>query len=346
VVPGIVDGAELTGGDTVNGGGGADINGSVSVKVDYGWDVIGGVADFDAYFVRSVTVVTTKRSFGATKRFATKTVWVPVNVDGSGEPVDGVYLEFLFVGGLGVVAVGDEEDVFLDVLLDGEPGTAAEAEAVALTDGVEPESFVHAYLLACLDVDDQAGVLAEVTADVVVVVYLAEEADALRVFAVGVDEVLALGDAAHLVLGHAADGEDCLLELPGVELGEEVGLILDGVGGGAEPFPALLVDFGLGVVACGDEVVVLASFLVEGAELDEAVAHDVGVGGEACADFLHGVACDVLPVFLVAVDDGEGEVVAACHGGCHLDVFLGGAVEVTVFLGCYAYVVAVGLASL
>ena len=115
--------------------------------------------------------------------------------------------EVIAVGFNGVIAVHHPQDVALHVLLDDVPRAAAEAEPFALSDGVEPEAAMHAEHATCLAVDDLSGLLAEVLADVVVVVDLAEEADALAVLAVGGQQVFALGDGPHFGLGQMADGE-------------------------------------------------------------------------------------------------------------------------------------------
>ena len=253
--------------------------------------------------------------------------------------------ELVAVLELGVPAMGYEDDVFLDVLLDDEPGTATEAEAFALPYGVEPEALVTTYDLTGLDVDDTSFLLAHELTYEVVVVDLAEEADALAVLAVGTGQVGVEGDAAHLFLHQMADGEDGVGELLVGELCEEVGLVLDGVFGRAEPCASLLVDDGGGVVASGYLVVVVTYLLLEGSELDEAVAHDVGVGGEAALDAVDGIAHDEVPVFLLQVGDLEGETVFASRGLGEFDVFLGGAGRVFT-LHAYLDVMEVGLVSL
>ncbi len=198
--------------------------------------------------------------------------------------------------------MGDKENVLCHIFLHDEPRAAAEAEALTLADGVEPQSAVLTDDAASLQFHNVARLLAEVAAYVFVIIDIAEEADALRVLALGVDEVLALGYLPHLVLLVVAYGEEGLLQLPLVNLREEVGLVLYRVGAGGEPFVSVY-PLGLRIVAGCDEVVVVPHLLVEGAELDKAVAHHVGVGGIASLDFFHGVAGHLAPVFLVAVDD-------------------------------------------
>ena len=101
---------------------------------------------------------------------------------------------------------------------------------------MEPESLVLANLLARLQFNDVARLFAQVATDVVVVVDLAQEADALRVLAMGWCQVFALGYFAHFLLHHVSDGEESLLQLPVVYLSQKVRLVLYGVRTGAEPF--------------------------------------------------------------------------------------------------------------
>ena len=116
-----------------------------------------------------------------------------------GEPVEVVDGEGGLVGGGGVVAVGDVEDVVGDVFFDDEPGAAGEAHALALADGVEPEAFVLADATTCLEFDDIARVLAEVATDIVVVVDFSQKADALGVLALGINQVLTLCNLTYLI---------------------------------------------------------------------------------------------------------------------------------------------------
>ena len=57
----------------------------------------------------------------------------------------------------------------------------------------------------------------------------------MRVFALSVDQMLALGNLTHLILHHVANGEEGFRQLPVVDLCQEVGLVLHGVWAGAEP---------------------------------------------------------------------------------------------------------------
>ena len=86
----------------------------------------------------------------------------------------------------GIVAMRDEEDVSLQILLDHEPRTATESQSFALTDGVEPEATVYADFVACFYLAHIAGLFAQMSFDVVAKVDVTQKADALRVFALGI----------------------------------------------------------------------------------------------------------------------------------------------------------------
>ena len=169
---------------------------------------------------------------------------------GDGKVMEVVDGERLLVGCLGVVAMGHIEDIVGDILLDYKPRTTTEAESLALTDGVEPQTLVATYAATSLQLDDISGIVAEITLDVIVVINLAEEAYALRILAAGIYKMFALGNGAHLVLHIMTYGEICFLQLPVVDLGKEVGLVFHGVGTGGEPFLAVY-NLGLGIMTCG-----------------------------------------------------------------------------------------------
>ena len=312
----IVEDAELAWSYSVDGGLGVDDVGARGGLFQGAWEIFGGVADFEG------------------------DVW---GLHGAGEPVEVVDGEVGFVGGGGVVAMGDVEDVVGDVFFDDEPGTTGEAHAFALANGVEPEAFVLTNATASLEFDDVAWVFTEVTTDVVVVVDFSQETDALGVFAFGIDEVLAFCDLTDLVFNVMTDGEDGLTQLPVVDLREEVGLIFDRVRTGDEPFPASLIELSLSIVARGNEVVVMTFFFMEGTKLDQTVAHDIRIGGEACAYLFHRVAGDLIPVFTMTVDDFE--VTAIFMGDCcgHFEVFFRGAVPFFVVFRADFDVEAVGV---
>ena len=99
------------------------------------------------------------------------------------DPVHFVEMEEFAILLLGVVALRDIDHVVMDILFHHIPRSTAQTETLALTDGVEPESAVFAEFASGLKLEDRAGTFAEVAADEVIVVYLAEETDPLAVAA-------------------------------------------------------------------------------------------------------------------------------------------------------------------
>ena len=136
---------------------------------------------------------------------------------------------------LRVPAVCHEDDVLLHVLLHDEPRTAAQAQAFPLTNGVEPEAFVLADNLACLDVDNLALLFAQEAAQEVVVVYLTKEADALAVLASGTWQLGIKSNLPYLLLHQMSYRKERMAELFVAELREEVRLVLDWVFRRTEP---------------------------------------------------------------------------------------------------------------
>ena len=104
------------------------------------------------------------------------------NILGWQLPVDAVEAdngEVLLISCLRVVAMRYVDDVLLNVFLDDKPRSTTESHTFALSDGVEPVAAMLANLLACFQFDDVARLFTEIATDIVVVVDLAQEADAL-----------------------------------------------------------------------------------------------------------------------------------------------------------------------
>ena len=241
--------------------------------------------------------------------------------------------------------MGNIKDIALYILLDHKPRTTTEAKSLALTDGVEPQTLVAAYAATCVELDNITGIVAEIALDVVVIVDLAKEANALRIFAAGINEMFALCNGTHLVFHIMTDGEKGFLQLPVVDLGKEVGLVLHGVGTGGEPFLAF-DNLGLGIMARSYKVIFVTSLLVEGTKLDETIAHDVGIGSEASLHLLHGITGNIVPILAMAINHFETATIAMGHGCRHLEVFLGGAVPLLLLLGTNLDIETIGMQSL
>ena len=138
--------------------------------------------------------------------------WGMANLEGyllhrhlMGEEMEIVEGEILLVCRLGVVAMAHVEDVVLHVLLDDKPWTAAKAQALALTDGVKPQALVLADALARLQLYHIARVLAQITADIVIIIDLPQEADALAILALGIHQMLLLSYLSNFIFHMMTD---------------------------------------------------------------------------------------------------------------------------------------------
>ena len=80
--------------------------------------------------------------------------------------------ELRLIGRLRVITMRDIEDVVGDILLDDKPGASGEAHALALPDGMEPQSAMFTDAATGLQFDDITRLFTEVTTDIVVVVDL------------------------------------------------------------------------------------------------------------------------------------------------------------------------------
>ena len=298
-----------------------------------------------------VIAVNDKRAIGKGLYGGRMAVWGMPNLEGYmlwqssyalGKKVESVNSKVAAIGCGGVIAMTDVENILLRIFLHHEPGTSPETETLTLPNSMEPVAAMLANLLACLELDDISNLFANIAADIFVVVDIAKEADTLRVFALGVDEMFALSDVADFILNIVADREDGFLQLPLIDLREEVSLVFDRVGTCGEPFMTVY-PFSLCIVPGSNEVVVVPLLFVEGTELDEPIAHHVGIRSEATLDFLHGVACDLRPVLLMAIDNLQAAAIFGRHGGCHLEVFLRVAVPFLFLLGANLDVEAVGV---
>src|SRR3712207_535716 len=216
-----------------------------------------------------------------------------------GKEVKVVYAKVLPIGRSRLETLAHVEHVLGNILLHGIPWAAAKAQSVALTYGVKPQPFVHSYLLTGLQFDHIAGIFAKVAPYVVVVIDLSKKANALRILALGIDKMLALGYLAHLILHVVPYREERFLQLPIVYLSKKVGLVFHRIGACGEPFLAV-DDFGLGIVARCNEVVIVPHLLIESAELDESVAHHIGIRRETGPHLVHGVGRYLIPTLPVA----------------------------------------------
>ena len=106
-----------------------------------------------------------------------------------------------------VVALRDVNNVVFGVFFYHKPRSAAQSEAFTLPDGVEPESLVPAKFSASLEFDDVAFPLADVFADIIVVVYLSQEADALGIMTLRARKVVFLRKFPYFAFWQFSNGK-------------------------------------------------------------------------------------------------------------------------------------------
>ena len=68
--------------------------------------------------------------------------------------------EVLFIGCLRIVTVTDKKNILLNIFLDHKPMTTAEAQTLALSDGMEPQAFVLTNSHACFQFNHIAWLFA------------------------------------------------------------------------------------------------------------------------------------------------------------------------------------------
>ncbi len=175
--------------------------------------------------------------------------------------------------------------------------------------------------------DDFAGAIVDVLAQEGVDVDLAEEADALAVFFLGVGQAASSGNFADLGFGDVADGEVGALELLLADEGEKVTLVLVLVAAFEEAGGAFGCVFEPAVVTGGHAVKALAQRVVEeDAKLHLAIAHDVGIGRGPATIAGHQVVHHALAVIADEVDDLEVDAEVPGDGFGVGDVLLPGTV--------------------
>ena len=186
----IVDDTELAWGNTVDFLLGLKMPSAVCELLDVAWKVFWRVTDFKGDFFRLQ-----KKGRIIRTRFSCAFFCPRI---GRNE-MEIIHGDVVFIDFFGVVAVRDEQDVALEVLLNNEPRSAAESQAFALSDGIEPKATVCANLMPSFNLTDVTWLFAKVCLDVVAEVNIAQEANALRVFPLGVEQVCLLGNQAYLM---------------------------------------------------------------------------------------------------------------------------------------------------
>ncbi len=218
---------------------------------------------------------------------------------GDGELVAGMVGEMLFVG--------DVDDIGLRIFPHYVPGPSAQAQPLALANGVEPVALVRPQKAPRFAFADIAGALTQMAGDKVAVADFAQKTNPLTVFAVLGRQTVAGGQLPHLGFAQMANGEQGSGQLGLGEVGKEIGLVLDRIGGALEQ-EAVAFLFDAGVVARGYFVVGGIDAVVKGAEFDPLVAKDIRAGGAPGLQFGQGVGDHLVEVFGLQGDNLQGHV--------------------------------------
>ena len=190
------------------------------------------------------------------------------------------------------------------------------------------------------DVDNLSLLFPEETAQEVVVVYLSQKADSLRVLASCRRQFGFQGNFPHFLLHQVTDGEEQTLHLDARELCEEVRLVFHWVFCCAEPRFSVAFHDG-GIVTRSYLVIAVADEFLKGSELDEAVAHHIGIGCQSCFHSLDGISHHAFPILLLQVDHLQGQTVFVSCSPAHFKVFLRRASRVLFALHSYFNIIEV-----
>lgn len=230
-----------------------------------------------------------------------------------------------------MLALANDQHVARQVLLQHVPGLfagvlqAADAQALALADGVVHEAVVAADHLAVGGLD-VAGLGRQVLLEEITETALADEADAGGILLLGGGQAVLFGDGTHLrllQLAHRKQAAGDLLAAHGVQ---EVALVLVGVQA-LEQFAAPVHIAAAHVMAGGDQVGAQHQGIVqERLELDFPVAEDVGVRGTPGLVFGQEVLEHVVPVLGGEVGGVQVDAQPVAHGLGVRQVFPRGAV--------------------
>ena len=240
--------------------------------------------------------------------------------------------KILLVGRLRIITMTHIQDIVLYILLNHKPGTAAKAQALALADGMKPQTLVLAYALARFHLYDIARLFAQITADIIIIINLSQKADSLTVLALGIYQMLLFGYLANLILDMMADRENRFFQLPALYLSQEIGLVFHRIRTRDKPFIAIFIRFGLRIMPRGDEVIVVTHLLIEGTKLNQAVAHYIRIRRKTSLHLLHRITGYLVPIFMMAVNHLQLAPILSSHSRSHLQVLLRRAVPLLFLL--------------
>jgi len=243
------------------------------------------------------------------------------------------------------ISVTYEEDIALKVLLYHEPRASTKTKPLSLADSIEPKSLMLSYLLACLYLTDITRILSKMSLDIITEIYIAKEADTLTVLAFCIKKLCLFCHLAYLMLPQMTYREHQFVHLNRVNLAEEVSLVLYWIRTSTEPH--LIIYNGCsGIMACGNLVIVLTSHILEATKLNEFVAHYIRIRSKSLTSLVHSVANNLLPVFLVKVDDIKFQSVLTGKPLTDLHIFLRRTVPFSIPVRTNLYIKQMGINTL
>ena len=219
--------------------------------------------------------------------------------------------------GVGTVVADDEfvrGHAFVDHDIGGFRFRRGDADAAALSERVVVQSAMLAEHAAG-EIDDRAGFFREIFFQKILHADFADEADALAVFFLRSDQSGLGGLGAHFALEQLADRKPGASDLLGSQHGEEIRLVLAGIGAFVNRFGMVGPGRSARVVSGADTVEAFAQREIEeDAEFYLAIAIDIGIGCHALGVTLEQVIHDAFAVVFDEIDHAERDAEFLRHG--------------------------------
>ena len=233
-----------------------------------------------------------------------------------------VHFKVLLISCIRVVAMRHIEDILFYVLLYHKPRSAAETHTLTLSYRMEPQPLMLSDALTRFQLYHITRLFTQIATDIVVIIHFPQETDALRVLTTGIHQMFAFCYLTYFILHIVTYREECLLQLPVIDLGKKVRLILHGVRTGAKPFPALVVNLRLSIMTCGNKTIIMSAFFIKSTKLYQTIAHHIRIGRQARTYLIHRIFRHLIPIFTMAVNHLKPATILMCHSRSHLKILL------------------------
>ena len=147
--------------------------------------------------------------------------------------------EFITILLLGIITVGDVNNVILNILLHNEPGSSSQSQSFSLANGMKPIAAMSTNLLTCFKFDHRPLFFSQKATDKIVIIYLAQKANSLTILPTGTGQSGLQRYLTHFMLHQPTYRKQQFRNLQIVNLGQEISLIFYRVLGCTQPgFPA------------------------------------------------------------------------------------------------------------